>query len=100
MLRKLVWTPKRIAVLRHFAAQGLRPDQIARHISGVTAQQVEHKLSSFCLSEYARRRRAEEDARLAERDRVLSQPRTLTAELCGDPLPGRSALDRSQARAS
>ena len=31
---------------------------------------------------------------LEERDRVLNAPRTLVAELMGDPLPGRSALDR------
>lgn len=31
---------------------------------------------------------------LEERDRLLSLPRDTTAELMGDPLPGRSALDR------
>lgn len=31
---------------------------------------------------------------LRERDACLYQPQTLTAELMGDPLPGRSALDR------
>lgn len=35
---------------------------------------------------------------LEERDRLLSLPRPLTAELMGDPLPGRSALDRRQQR--
>lgn len=35
---------------------------------------------------------------LFERDRVMSTtPRNLTAVLCGDPLPGRSALDRRRA---
>lgn len=31
---------------------------------------------------------------LAERDYLFSLPRTITADLCGDPLPGRSALER------
>lgn len=31
---------------------------------------------------------------LAERDRAMAAERSLTAELCGDPLPGRSALKR------
>lgn len=31
---------------------------------------------------------------LAERDRILSQPQTLNMIFLGDPLPGRSALDR------
>jgi hypothetical protein len=31
---------------------------------------------------------------IAERDRALYAPQSLTAMLLGDPLPGRSALDR------
>lgn len=31
---------------------------------------------------------------IAERDRALYAPRSITAELLGDPPPGRSALDR------
>lgn len=31
---------------------------------------------------------------LAERDRAMAAPQTLTAIVAGDPLPGRSALDR------
>jgi hypothetical protein len=31
---------------------------------------------------------------LAERDRVLSAPRSPNMEILGDPLPGRDALDR------
>jgi hypothetical protein len=35
---------------------------------------------------------------LAERDRTLARaPRDLTAAIAGDPLPGRSALDRKMA---
>lgn len=34
---------------------------------------------------------------LEERDRALSAERDLTAMLCGDPLPGRSALDKRAA---
>lgn len=30
----------------------------------------------------------------AERDRAYSQARSFTAAFCGDPLPGRSALDK------
>lgn len=37
---------------------------------------------------------------LAERDATLSLPRTLTSLLCGDPPPGRSALDRRVSCAS
>lgn len=33
---------------------------------------------------------------LAERARALSQPRTITAAVFGDPPPGRSALDKRQ----
>jgi hypothetical protein len=36
------------------------------------------------------------DELIAERDRCLTQPRDLTAAFFGDPLPGRSALDRRQ----
>ena len=39
-------------------------------------------------------------ARMAERDayyeRALAQPRSITQEFCGDPLVGRSALDRKR----
>jgi len=34
---------------------------------------------------------------LAERDRAFSRPITPTAFVCGDPAPGRSALDRRSA---
>lgn len=34
---------------------------------------------------------------LAERDKAMNQPRSLTAHLMGDPAPGRSALDRRAA---
>lgn len=38
------------------------------------------------------------DRVIAERDRARDlEPRDLTAALCGDPLPGRSALDRRRA---
>lgn len=33
---------------------------------------------------------------LAERNRVLARPMTMTATLCGDPPPGRSALDKKR----
>lgn len=33
---------------------------------------------------------------LAERARAFSRQRSLTAEFCGDPLPGRSALDKRE----
>jgi hypothetical protein len=33
-------------------------------------------------------------AALAERERALAAPQTLTAVFCGDPPPGRSALDQ------
>ena len=36
---------------------------------------------------------------LAERDRYLSAPRTLTQSLLGDPPPGYSALDRKRQEA-
>jgi hypothetical protein len=38
--------------------------------------------------------RAPPDHVLAERDRAIAAPRDLNAVLSGDPLPGRSALDR------
>jgi hypothetical protein len=45
----------------------------------------------------AERTRSPSEA-FAERDAVLAgAPRSLTAALCGDPLPGRSALDRMRA---
>jgi len=34
---------------------------------------------------------------LAEREQCLARPRDLTAAIAGDPLPGRSALDRKMA---
>lgn len=37
--------------------------------------------------------------RLRERDAAMNAPRSLTAELMGDPPPGRSALDKRQLRA-
>lgn len=35
-------------------------------------------------------------AALAARDKLFAAPRTLTESLCGDPLPGRSALDKQR----
>ena len=40
------------------------------------------------------RRRRPSDDKLAEVQRLVSLPRTITAEIMGDPLPGRSALDQ------
>ncbi len=45
--------------------------------------------------EYPNSKHRPSEAELAERDRRgLVEPRDLTAEICGDPLPGFSALDR------
>ncbi len=38
--------------------------------------------------------RAPPDSVIEERDRAIAAPRNLNAILAGDPLPGRSALDR------
>lgn len=43
---------------------------------------------------------ATEIAAQARREIASLPPRSLTAEFCGDPLPGRSALDRRQAEAA
>jgi hypothetical protein len=37
---------------------------------------------------------------LEERERALSAPMSLSAQLCGDPPPGRSALDKMSLRRS
>jgi hypothetical protein len=36
------------------------------------------------------------DNEIAELIRATSRPRSLTAEILGDPLPGRSALDKQR----
>lgn len=106
-----VWTPEQTAEIIELRAQGKRIKEIAQLV-GRTSSSVESQLA-------ARRRKAGEPPRsnggrppgpsahtigrrIAPDPRALAEcayrlslaPRDLTAAICGDPLPGFSALDR------
>ena len=60
------------------------------------ARRVNHAVGHAVSS---KRQNRPSDRALAERDlasELLLQPRSVTAQLLGDPLPGRSALDQRQ----
>lgn len=75
--------------VRELYDAGMSETAIAKAL-GLTRYQV------FTLAGVVRvERKAEERRRLAEAQ-VVRDTRDLTAKFCGDPLPGRSALDRRQ----
>jgi len=67
---------------------GRRPASVANIVKQHLAMEAVRAVN---YRELARDRTS---AALADRDRRRAAPRSLTAELMGDPEPGRSALDR------
>lgn len=87
------WTHEQIVLFNRFRAQGISRLTIARRL-GLGIEQVNERFAAE--QPISRRMQATIDGAplLEERDRLMSLPRTLTESQFGDPLPGRSALDR------
>lgn len=107
MPRPPAWTPEEDARLLALRQQGMTWDTIAAALPGRTVHGCQSR--AYSLSERgasgigkersnfgvpAQERRCAIARALAARDAAAMAPRTLTAMICGDPLPGRSALDQ------
>lgn len=105
--RPPAWTPQEDARLLALRQQGLTWDTIAAALPGRTVNACTAR--AYSLSERgasgigkarssdgvpSQERRSAIARALAARDAAAMAPRTLTAMICGDPLPGRSALDQ------
>lgn len=101
--RPRVWTDELWAEVKALHAQGWKAGRIAEKVGVVTTRQVLDKIANDGRVEALRLHHEREqrwrDERQAERDAALAHPRTVTQQLCGDPLPGRSALDKRGVRA-
>lgn len=108
MPRPSAWTPEEDARLLALRQQGLTWDTIAAALPGRTthgcqsrayslsargASGVGRERSNFSVP--SQERRSAIARAIAARDAAAQAPRTLTAMICGDPLPGRSALDQA-----
>jgi hypothetical protein len=63
----------------------------------LTEAQVRYKFTDEAHAQRACRERIHLHAALTQRDALFAIPRSLTASVMGDPLPGRSALDKLRA---
>jgi hypothetical protein len=57
-------------------------------------QKLERERESACMMIVQRLRDAEQDMLRIEAEAARNDPRSITGRFCGDPMPGRSALDR------
>jgi IS30 family transposase len=92
-------TPDEIHTARLLRREGKTIEQIARHLgrSRETISEACKGLARIVIQDVHVVSVPEHV--LTERDqRLARQPRDLTAAIAGDPLPGRSALDRLQSR--
>ncbi len=88
-----IWSPQRWQRAQDLRAKGFSDSSIANDI-GLTKTQVSHKLGNEAHARRAFRAKQQLRESLNERDALFAIPRTLTASVFGDPLPGRSALDK------
>ena len=94
-----IWTTKRWERAQELRAKGFSDASIAADL-GLTRVQVYHKFNNEASSERNRRDKQAVKDTLDRRDALFATPRTLTETICGDPLPGRSALDKKNSGAS
>jgi hypothetical protein len=121
------WTIEKIETLKHLKAAGIDWDAIAAEI-GNTKHACKSKFSDLTMSEERKGRLRERknadnrvryasqnvltriptrqaasmvipDSVLADREARWSEPKSLTAWMCGDPPPSRSALAQREVRA-
>lgn len=96
--RKPIWNDQNWARAQELRAAGMTFDLIAADI-GLTKSQVYHRFYPLERGGNTNAVRAEAPNNvIIERDRAHQAERSLTASICGDPRPGRSALDRRQSR--
>lgn len=88
-----IWSPQKWQRAEKMRADGYRDDQIAREI-GLTESQVTNKFTNMAYFHKRSARKQVSCEALDERDALFALPRTVTESICGDPLPGRSALDK------
>jgi hypothetical protein len=90
-----IWTMRRWERAQELRAKGFSDASIASDL-GLTKTQVAHKFSNEAHAHRASREKRQVEGVLIERDALFATPRTLTELVCGDPLPGRSALDKQR----
>lgn len=88
-----IWTPEKWQRAQDMRSADYHDVSIAKEL-GFTEAQVRYKFTNEAAAHRPSREREELRAALNERDALLATPRTLTEVVCGDPLPGRSALDK------
>lgn len=92
-----IWTPYKWQIAVEMKQDGCDFEQIGTAL-GLSFAQVQSKFSNERYSPRNADAKVEMATRLNERDSLFAKRRSLTAELLGDPLPGRSALDRRDGR--
>lgn len=84
---KKPWSEVERTLLAELHAQGIPSGSIAARFPERTLAAVRYKLNILSVA------RARPPAPPSQSMTPLPEPATITAWLCGDPLPGRSALD-------
>lgn len=99
----LIWSPEEEQMLRKCISEGMKAKQVASLLPGRTVGAVGDKARSMGCR-FGTRNELGREWVIADREpmpaRVASRSTvSLTAFVCGDPAPGRSALDQRQGRA-
>ncbi len=90
-----IWSPEKWQRAQEMRAADYHDVTIAKEL-GFTEAQVRYKFTNDAAAHRPSLDRQQLRAVLNERDALFAKPRALTAVLLGDPLPGRSMLDKRQ----
>lgn len=90
-----IWTDEKWQRAQALRTAGKRDDEIGAAL-GLTETQVGYKFNNELYAQRAARDKKRIEAEMDKRDALLAIPQSLTAAICGDPLPGRSALDKAR----
>lgn len=100
--RRKVWTPEQDAIALRLLQEDAPESRFRAELgrSKINSQLRHKRLLFQSRAEQARETKSlglglhVPPEAIADRDRRIKAPRSLTALLCGDPAPGQSALDR------
>lgn len=92
-----IWTDAKWKRAQAMRAEGFQNFAIGEEL-GLTDVQVGYKFNNELYAQRAARDKKRLEAEMDKRDALFAQPQSLTASICGDPMPGRSALDRRGTR--
>lgn len=95
--RRTIWTDDKWTLAQQMKRDGATLSKIAKAV-GLTVSQVDYRFRNEFIAQQTIERRARDAAVMVEADGRLDAAarQSLTAQLCGDPIPGRSALDQKR----